>query len=496
MPRPLRIPLVLLGGALAVLAAACGGGGDANRPTVLTTVPPPGTALGTVVDEFLVLYDEPIEILNPDAVRGYDRRGEIPMIVLRDPELPNALRVRPAPGFYLIPGSFGLELRPGLERNGDNQYRLEDWRRSFDFGEGSNLFLGSRGRGAVVEVDPDTFAEIDAVATPGGRAPLGLRGTLVGTDVRIWVQLDDGGGVGRPLAWFSPGDASMNEVDLTTGGGDLVTSTESIALGRDGIRIYTVFRDEALGRVRLSEIDVRTATETRTLVLSPPAGPDTAPIAIRTSPLGADVLVTCRTPDEDRLCAVRVSSFTERNIGPDEGVDGFVLADGGGALSTFGDVAVIANEPQPTGSLTAVRWTNPVGVQGVSPSAITGSPQDVFITPDGLWLLTALADFEEDRGLIRRSRALFFDPLPRAVASTTSGANAPATVVRKFVTYRTQARFLTLFDNDAVGRWGWDLTDIVQEDLDDVLEGVQAADLSTIAPDVVSGTFVSGFFPP
>ena len=480
-----------------LLASASGcGGADNTRPIVLGTIPPPAQMLSTVVDEFLVIYDAPVTILSPGAIRGLDRRGEIAMIALKDPDHPNWLRVRPAPGVFLIPGSFALILGAGLEVNDERQYRLQDVRLPFEFGEGSDLFLGSRGRSAVVELDRETFAEIDDVPTPGGRVPLGLRGTLVGLDVRIWVQMDSGGGDGHAVAWFAPGDGAMTEVALTTGGGDLTATSEMIAHGRDRVHLYVTFRDEALGRVRLSEIDVRTGLETRTLLLSPAAGAATAPLAIRTSPLQQDVFVTCRTAEGDLLCAVRLSTFEERNMGPEPGVDGFPLKRGGGPLVTWGDLAIVANGPQDTASLSAVTWSVPVHLFGESPSKVVGRPQDVFLTADGTWLLTGLADFDEDLAIARRSRALFYDPRGVSVGTTTSGANPMATAVRKFVPYRTAARFLMLFDNDAMAPWSFTPTGIEQEDHDDVEEGIQAVDISTVAPDAVSGTFVSGFFPP
>ena len=77
------------------------------------------------------------------------------------------------------------------------------------------------------------------------------------------------------------------------------------------------------------------------------------------------------------------------------------------------------------------------------------------------------------------------------------GAGNPlATAIRKIATYRTQARFLTLFDNDTLATYTWDSVGITQDDLDDGLEGIQAADISTVAPDALTASFVTGSFPP
>jgi hypothetical protein len=492
------LPLLTL---LAGVAACMGGlpscgGGDTTRPVVLGTIPPAGSVLDNVVNEFVVVYDAPVHILNRDQVTGLDRRGEVPMTAFEDRVHPNWLRVRPSSTTLLLPGAFGLRLGAGLEVNGDDQYRLEDVEFGYTFGRGSNLFLGSRGRSAVVEVDPDTFAEFDAVATPAGRVPLGLRGTQVGTDVRLWVQTDEGGGTGHSLAWYTLGDAAMTEIPLTTGGGDLVATHRAIALGRDGVHLFVAYRDEALGRVRLSEIDVTTATESRTLVLSPPSSAGTEPLGLATSPLGLDVLVACRTDGGDVLCAVSVDDFTERNLGPVAGLDGYPLDQGAGAVATWGQLALVAGEEQPTGSVSAIKWQPPPEFVGHSPSQVTGMPQDLLSTPDGLWLVTALAGYDGDLGLVRRTLSFFYDPAAVSVATTTSGANPAATAVRALVPYRTQARFLTLFDNDAVARWGWSPTELVQEDADAGLDGVQAVDVTLVAPDAVSGTFVSGYYPP
>ncbi len=489
------VGLAIVFGFAVLPVASCGTGSANHRPVIVSVYPPPDTQLDNVVDEFLLRYDAPVRILDPYAVSGADARGTYPMLPSLDPDDPTLIRVRRDPSVYLVPGPFQLRVGAGLEANAEGHYRLEDDWFTYGFGSGSNLFVASRARSAVVELDPTSFTELGVTATPGGRAPIGLEGTEVGSTVRVWTELDSGGGDGHALAWFAPGDASMTTIALTTGGGDLVTARSTIALGREHDRVYAAFRDEALGQVRVAAVDTTTGVEVGSVVLSPPAGPATAPVGIALGSAGNLLFVTCTTATEDLFCAIDIPTFLETDLGPGPGVDGLPVPNGVGAIATWSTLAFVANLPSPTASLSAVQAATRL-IYGESPSTIPGRPEDVLVTPDGLWLLEGLSGFTGGHALVRRTRNYVLDPTPLEVSTETAGANPAPTALVALATYRTGPRFLALFDNDTLATWLWDLNDVYQQDLDATLPGVQAADLSVVAPDPTAATFVAGITPP
>lgn len=482
----MRTALPLLAALLALALPACGS--SENRPQVVRTVPASGSVLDNVVGEFLVYFDDPVELLNDTSVVGSGEFGQVRMEALADDDDPRLIRIRPQPGWYILPGRFSLKIGAGLVRNQENQYAIQDWWGNYELGEGPNLFVGSAGRSAVVELDREAFTEIHATPTPGGRPPEGVLATQILDDVRVWTQLASGDGVGRSLAWFRPGDAGMTEVSLTTGGGDLHTQRpKTLFVGRDGRTLYLAFRDEALGRVRLVEVNVETGKETRTLVLDPPASADTWPVGVRTGPFHDYVFITVTTFAGDYLSQVDIEDWVEVHTQD--------LPEGAGPLHTWGDDVFIGNLPQATANLTHydAGWQD---IQYESASEVVGHSRDLWITPDGVWMLHGLGGFDPGAEICLRPRARYWDgPEPLAAVSTTGGANPPATAILQISPYRTQARFVVLFDNDALATFRWDTDTPTQDDLDDDLDDVQAADLSVVAPDARCASFGTALFP-
>jgi len=490
------VPRFLLALTLGLLLGSCGGAGTDDQPRILETFPRAGAALDNVVAEFLVHYDGDIEILNPSSVSAFDERGQLPVFAEVDPLDPRVLVIRPLAGRTFIPGRTIVTLGAGLVVNRNQHYDLVDHAIAFTMGEGPNFFVATRGPGAVAEVDRTTFAPVHRTPTPGGVDPVGVLGTQIGDDIRIWVQLATGGGDGRALAWFRPGDGAMTPVALTTApGGDLEASVSTLDLSRDGRFLLAAWRDTALSRVRLAKIDIRTATEVATAILSPPASPSTAPASLRTAPLGSSVYVTPTSDAGDSLLRISIPTLEESMLEPGAAGDGLPIPAGAGPLSTWGFFVFVAPRPQTNGQITLVNPS--AGTVAEDVSEVVGRPRSVLITFDGFWLVEGLADYDLDEGLVLRTRAIVSDRRPHAiVADTGAGQPAVGPAVRVLVHDRTQARFVAVLAGGIVAPFVWNALDIEQEDQDPLLDGIQAAGISTVASDPVAATFVSGIYPP
>ncbi len=491
--RTLALLLVLL----APLAlASCGSGqGERNRPTVLWTFPGQGDVLDNVVEEVGVLYDDEIRILNPDVVWMVDQRGQVRVSASIDRDNPRLLRIRTNAGNSFLPGRTQIIVGAGLVANSLNQYDIENYSFSFTLGDGPNFYVATRGTNVVAELDQQTFEGVHTTPTPGGRAPVGLAASQVLADIRVWTQLESGGGAGRSLAWFRPGDDAMSEIDLTHApGGDLESEYDTVALSRGGRYVFAAYRDTALERVRVHIVDVDTATELQSLVLSPPASAATAPVGLNPGPLGTYLFVACTSAAGDTLNRIDIQSWEEDDIGAGEDTDGEALDSGAGALAAWGVLAYIAPRASTT-SLSSVA-TPALGGGTVleSVSEIPGRPTDTLITVDGRWLMQSLAGYAGLDGLVRRNLVSPSNPTVIEVASDTGAANPMATTVTGLTHYRTALRFLALLDSGALATYGWTLQDVEQEDLDPLLDGIQAADISTVAPQPVDASFVSGIY--
>ena len=487
--------LLVLAGSLLLLTSCGSGKGDRNRPVLLATFPAQSQIVPNVVEEVAVLYDDEIEILNPNVVWMIDRRGQVRVSAYVDPIDRRILRIRTNAGTSFLPGRTEIIVGAGLVVNQLQQYDTQDFVFWFECGEGPNLFVANQGPNVVAEVSRETFAGIATTPTPGGRAPVGVTAVQVGSDIRIWTQLEDGGGLGRSVAWFGPEDGSMSEVDLAhEPGGDLVCAYDAIDLSRDGRLVFAAFRDTALQQVRVTAIDIDSATEVRTLVLSAPSSAATEPVGLRSGPLGTYLFVTCASTSGDTLHRIDIRRWEEDDIGSQPGQDGQSLASGAGALATWGVLAYTGPRQSTTSLVSLATPALGGGTVLDSVSDIVGRPTAVLITVDGRWLMESLEGYEGLDGLVRRNLVSPSSPTPVPVEFDTGAGGSAPTSATALVPYRTELRFALLLDSGALATYRWSLTEVTQDDLDPAVDGIQAADISDVAPHPVDGTFVSGIY--
>jgi hypothetical protein len=482
-----RAPFLLL----CLLVGSCGATQD--HPQVIATFPAYGVTLPGGLRRIRVTYDEPIRVLNPNDARVYTPYGEIATSVSAVPGNSCCLDVVAQPGVNFPSGvGYSLFVSQGFAVNADDHYARDQVFTTFTAGPDSEVLLGSPVTNRVVLADPVTFAEVSSTPTPGARRPVGLLGTEQNAVRRVWVQLGSGSGSGKSLAWFAPGDAAMTEVTLTHAG-DLTATAPAIALTPDGTALFVAWRDEGLGLVRLARIDVGSATETGSILLSPAASAQTAPVSLAVDAGGTAVHVVCRAAAGARLCFVDPTAFVEHDEGPDAGVDGVPLPSGAGPmLETLGRVGIA-----PLGSdsrLTALYV--PVGaVDGtiVGPNDAAAGPAGVNVcltaTNDALYYVQGLSG-AAPKSLLLRNLA---DPNGSStldVSDDVGGVATGATMVVALGAYPSGDRFCGLLDSGVAAIFTWTTDSVSQVDVDDVTAGTQCLPL----PATAAGADVIGFF--
>lgn len=487
MKRTLLSLLVVL------LLAACGSKQD--RPAVVAVYPLPGVSLPYLLREMRVVYDRPVGPLNTNSIALSVNGASVSVRSVFDQDDPRIVTFYPASGIAFPAGEVVFTLSPGFEVDQDGHYRLENYILEFEHGIGLPVFLAMPTPPSVVWLGAERFTPLGSLATPDDRTPIGLIGTASSAIQRMWVQLADGGGDGRALAYFVPGDAGMTEVTLSrTGAGDLLASAPALGVSPDGTTLYAAWRDSAAGGVRVHAVDAVTGFELDTVLLSPATGADTRPLGLVVSADGAWVDVTCTAPDTDRLVRIDTATFEEQDLGPDAGVDGLPLIAGAGPMVRSGALRAIGPRFASTADLSVAAPEGPAVEE--APADIPGATHALLSTPDDVWVLQGLDGYAaEDAVVVRPSNALTAS-LAIAISGDPGVARPFPTAVRALTNWPGLSRVLVLLDNETaavmvISGSGW-----FQEDFDLDQEGIQAADLLTVAPGATYAAFPAASFAP
>lgn len=479
---------------LALLLLSCGSGAQ-DRPVILGTFPAQGQVLADLVGQIRITYDDPVTILMPQAAVLTAEGIAVPLYTCIDPDDPRSILVTPTQGFSFLPGRVDLRLAPGFTINDKEHYRLETFDLYFTHGDAPTAFFAVAS--GVVQADAQAFAPIQTTVTPGSRTPVAVVGSAIGNDVRMWVQLADGGGTGRALAVFPPGDAAMTEIELSRDvGGDLTAEAPALALGADGRTLYAAWRDTIAQRVRLHRIDVETGLETHSVLLSPAASPTTRPMGLVVALDASSVDVTCAAADGARLVRVTADTLAEVDLGPDAGVDGLPLPQGAGPVGRLSTWRLVAPPTAITAHLTITD--PPTDIVTEDATDLTGSPAPLLVTPDGRWVVEGLSGFASaEEGLVAWTGHDLLADRPIPFSDEAPGvAPGTATAVVALATYPGFQRLLVVLDNDVAITLRWGDTAWEQDDLDDAMEGIQGVDLSGTAPGATFVAFIPSALAP
>ncbi len=481
----LRIALLLALG----LLCSCGLGGEQNRPTFVDSYPAEGQALTGPLQEIRLTYDEAVTVLNPADVRVFARFGGfVQTTVTQRVGDPNSVYVRPTtqPTFP-VDDDVIVQVAEGAVQNGLRHYAADQFEVSFSVGVETPLLLGEPG--LVTLVDPFSFASVGSVPTPGSVDPVAVVSTIRDTDQRVWVQLADGGGIGESLAWFTPGDVAMVDIDLTAVA-DLTASTGAMTVGPDGRFLYAAFRDTDAGSVRLVKVDTATALEAASLELTAvPTGASTDPVDLQWSEDGTQLIVCAQSgATTGTLAFVDHVTFTEvdKNAGV-LGIQGFALPNGAGpfvaASNRFwvnrpgsNDLDVLSN----TGTVTPSTGT------------VTGTITSMFLTPDGEFIVEGLSGYTGNLGFqTRKAPSDFTSTEAGEVLDDVGGADLGSDIVFDLKPLPGTSRFVALLGT-AGGRllafYDYAPHVLFQVDLDGGTAGVQVADVDAAAP----GAYIVG----
>lgn len=473
--RALLLPLLLL--------SACGGGGAQDRPELVSSYPAPGSTVTLGLEEMRIDFDEPVRLFLPQSlllrVDGAVQGVRVFQLAGED----RSIRFRPLNTTTFRPGAYSVEVIPGLVLDADDHYALGPTRYDFALAGSPSVFLGSPGTASVREVDPATFALIRSTPTPGGRAPVALLPTRIGDVTRVYVQLASGGGTGRALAWFEPGQPAMTEVALTPPvAGDLVAPAPALSLAPDGRSLLAAFRETATGRVRLVRVQVADAVQTGVLALSVAAGPATEPRALLPREDDLTLLVPCATGTTGALAYVDLPGFVEldRDAGL-AGVQPALLPAPPGSSDRYGDTLLSTLPDSGAALLLTVALAD--AAPAVVASSQLGAPRALLTTYDGRWVLEGLAALPGSGALIalRPGFDLAADQ-PLALSDLVGALPAGVTAVRSLSRMAGLRSAYALLDGNALARLSWTDEAVTQDDLDAGSAGVQVADLSAVAP--------------
>lgn len=478
--RALLLPLLLLP---LLPLSACGGGGKQDRPELVSSYPAPGSTVSLGLEEMRLDFDEPIRLFLAQAlvlrVDGVVQGVRVFQLASED----RSIRLRPLNTTTFRPGAYSVEVIPGLVLDADDHYALGPTRYDFAVGGSPSVFLGSPATASVREVDPTTFALIHSTATPGGRAPVAVLPTRIGDATRVYVQLASGGGSGRALAWFEPGQAAMTEVALTPPpAGDFAAPAPALALTPDGRSLVAAFRETATGRVQLVRVRVSDAAQTGALPLSVVAGPGTEPRALVPREDEATLLVACATGVTGAVAYVDLPGFAE--VDRDAalpGVQPAAVPAPPGASDRYGDTLLSALPDSGTALLLTLTLGSDAPAIVASPQI--GAPRSLLTTYDGRWVLEGLAALPGSGALLAVRPG--FDLLaaqPLALSDLVGALPAGVTTVRSLTRMAGLRSAYALLDGEALARLSWTDEAVTQDDLDAATPGVQVADLSAVAP--------------
>jgi len=484
---------------LLVLAACSGddGLGEQDRPEVVAFDPPPGAVLPGWLSHVRVRYDQPVHVLNPDAVwvtaEGVpeDEDENVRCRAYPDPSDPNSILVVPTGEDQFYTGlKHRLRVQEGAAANDEEHYSIDEYETTFTVGVLPPQFVTAED-GQVHQILVPTLVNLGSTAPPAGYA---ARGPL-GSGDRVWVWLDPAAPGSSLLGTMQPGDATITVVPLA---GEVGTRRGGgLALSTDGRTLYATAEDAGTSRVLVHRVDVPTTAEVGApLVLSPVLGTSPGTFRPDVDPSRARLLV----PVADglgggRLAVVSLETFTEVDMVEGPGVDALDLVWGAGGVyvETGRDVAFVLLENLPHTGFVFVEFEDDYEVFIAEEPTFAGTARVGYPTTNERWFLQGLEGYDGLDGLIE-SRAFdinegFAEAIRDDVGAGLHGSNHVTAFLRPPV-----GDFLYLFTNDATKTtlcaYDIDEEDNEQEDLDLVLPGTQGRDFSLAVPSRVTGATV------
>ena len=494
-----RTLAVALCAATCLLLAACGTGGAQTRPYVVSTWPDNQETITGQVYEIRVTWNESVTLLNPADLRVYIGPNAFDTVAVQRASDPTSAYVRLASG-TAFPTATELTIVAGEGSviNGLDHYAYEAHFSAFESTLDPLVPVGLPGMVALFDVN--TLTTVDTVPTPAGTEAVGLVSVLrAGLPRRVWVQLDNGGGVGEALAYFDEGDAAMTPVALPTSGGDLLANAEAITVDPGGDFIYAAWRDDASDGIRVFRVDALAATPDVFLDLAYVAsGASTYPadLEMREGGLPPAMYVSAHDGGTGVVVKIDRASFLEEDldlVAP--GSQGRMLPVAAGPIAP-----VLAHIPVARTGTTDLSLIAPDTGVLARPSAVVGSTVDMFGTPDSVLVVQALAGFAADLGLLVRSYfATYADPTALAVSDDVGGVSQGITAAVALRWLGGGSLAVALFDSPAglvLTLWSYSGGVMTQLDLDGATDGTQAALVDAELP----GAFVLGrtwgSFPP
>lgn len=493
MPRRLRVFLLLV---FVSSAPGCGSGADDGRPNLVASFPASGTTVESGLTSLRLTFDEPVRLFLPYQVQVFREGVFVGMRVFQLPGEDRSVRLTPLFGEALLPGDYVVRVLEGLVLDADEHYALDSESLTFQVGGTPSFFVGSPLTNQVTTLDDATLTVLTSTPTPGGRDPVGLLAQRQGTLPRVFVQLASGGGTGKALAAFSPGDALMSEVTLTTSGGDLTAPAATLALDPEGVFLYAAFVDVSAQRVRVARVRTADAVETGSLLLSFPAAADSTPTGLTLLIDNLTLLVTAQAAGLGRVAYVDLVSFTEQDRNPGTpGIQAALLGTDAGPTDLSGDGASLLVAPPlaTTADLYVFTLGADTGVMQVALQA--GSPTALRVGFDGGLVFEGLFAGPVDEPLVVRLSTDLSTTTPIDVVDDVGGVDQGTTRVRALAQVPAQPRLYVLLDADCLARFSWAGADVTQDDLDPGTTGIQVLKLSGTAAGATSLGTVGGSVP-
>ena len=477
------------------LLSACGGNGP-DRPEVIGTFPASAQILDGALSEIRIIYDGPVQVLRGDLVGVAANGVAIPVFMQPCPDDPSCVAIRPTAGAGFPPNEFlTVAVGEGAVIATDGSYALDAFLYNFTTGAPPDIMVGSTG--TVSFLNADSLALQGSLATPIGRNPVGIVDAYAGATRRVWVQLHDGDGNGTALAYFTPGDAAMTPVTLSTMGGlgDLSANASALVLGPNGVYLYAAYRDDDEGMVRVFQVDVVMGDEVAAQMLSIPMDGSTEPVGMVVDTAGEHLLISCADGATGQMAMVNLETFTEVDLDSGTaGVQALVLPEGAGPIVAQGTRALIGHPTH--GGVTLVELQVPSASVSTTTTTATGVPA-IVSTPDAAIAFIGLTGFAADEAFdVRSLTDGYATAAPGLVIDDTAGGATGIASVAAMGRLQFPSRFLFVFDNDYATTWTLTDTDFLQEDLDAVTDDIQGVDLSATVPGITTIGSAHGVYPP
>lgn len=475
--RGMRLPILLL--LVLVVLPGCGLS-EQDRPVLVSTWPAQGQVVPGPISFIRCTYNEPVTILNPFDVRLYINSGLNTIRVTRDPDDPNSILVYPPTGTIWATGAtYSISLIQGAVINAAEHYSPVPFAFNFNVAPASPSPVTRPGQ--VTLFSTNLLTAVGSTPTPAGREPvLALRTQLAGVS-RIWAQLDSGGGTGEALAWYTPGDGVMTPVALSTAGGDLTATSGALIAGRASDFVYAAYRDESSDRIRLVKVSTTTGMEVSSLVLeSVAASAMTRPTGMVLHESRPTAYISAEDGATGTVAYVDLETFTEIDLDEDAaGIQGITLDSGAaGPISQAGDVITVGLAGG--NDITTVRIGSSLVATNTT-STVVGTSFDLLRTVDRNALFQPLRGYADDMAIVRRYIGTqFTDPAGIMISDDIGGVSTNATDAVAMQRIAASTDYILLLDTPAgliLTLWTQSGISLIQQDLDDTTDGIQALDV-------------------